>query len=90
MILAIILTTLDLATTLFITQNGGVELNPIPLPILIPIKIFCIIGLIVFTILCKLWKEKFPIIFAILDIWYAIAVIHNLIQIGVHYACIVL
>lgn len=86
MILAIILTTLDLITTIFITSNGGVELNPIPLPILIPIKIITIIGLIVFTILAKLWKEKFPIIFAIFDIWYAIAVIHNVVQICLHYS----
>ena len=88
MILSIILTTLDLITTLFITSNGGVELNPIPLPILIPIKIVTIIGLTVFVILAKKWKIKFTALFVFFDIWYAIAVIHNVVQICIHYSAI--
>ena len=85
MILAIILTTLDLLTTLFITQNGGVELNPIPLPILIPMKIIATIGLTIIIILMKKWKIKFTALFVFFDIWYAIAVIHNMVAICMHY-----
>lgn len=84
MILAIILSILDIITTLYITSNGGIELNPIPLPILIPIKIITTIGLIIFVILAKKQKIKLVIPFIIFDIWYMIAVIHNIIQIIKH------
>ena len=87
-ILALILTTLDLLTTIFITSNGGVELNPIPLPILIPIKIITIIGLTIIVILMKKWRIKFTALFVFFDIWYAIAVGHNLVQICIHYLSI--
>lgn len=85
MILSIILSALDLFTTIFITQNGGVELNPIPLPILIPIKIIVTLGLLVFVILAKKWKVKILLPFVVFDVVYSIAVIHNMVAICMHY-----
>lgn len=87
MILAIILLTLDLLTTWYITSNGGVELNPLgqnSITLFLLLKLFVLMGLSVLTILARKWKIKsktLNIFFIIFDMWYIIAVIHNIINI---------
>lgn len=84
MYLSIILLLADLGTTIYITSNGGVELNPIPLPFLYALKIVSLIGLTFFIVLAKIWKERVIVPFIFFDIWYAIAVVHNVYSIISH------
>lgn len=86
MLLSIILAIIDIFTTLIIVCNGGTELNPLCFNIylFISIKVFVIIGLIIFYILIKINKIKSKIILwssILFNIVYIITFIHNMIQI---------
>ena len=91
-IIAILMSIADIITTIFITQNGGVEMNPLaqvlPLPLFIGIKIFVTIGLIIWAILMYKWKVKDMLITVIIILFcsiYLLAIINNVAEIIMFY-----
>lgn len=81
MILSIILSILDIITTIYAVSNGATELNPIPYNVLMPLKVVLCIGLIIVIVIMKKVKMKMVLLFTIYNIWYSIAVLNNIIVI---------